>query len=95
MIGVIATMTVQDGNGPQFEAVAAELIEKVRAQEDGNLLYQLTRSKADANVYKFMELYRDADALRAHGTSDYFRESFGKLGALLAGEPQIEYLDGV
>lgn len=95
MLGVVATLKVQDGKGAEFEAVFLELAAKVRANEPGNLLYQLTRSRTDANTYKVMELYKDQDALTQHGGTDYFRDLGRQMGAFMAGRPEIEYLDAV
>ncbi|MGH6993078.1 MAG: putative quinol monooxygenase [Caulobacteraceae bacterium] len=95
MIGIVATIRIQDGKAAEFEQVFAELTQKVRANEPGNLLYQLTRTRSDANVYKVLELYRDQEALTAHGSSDYFRELGRRMGPCLAGRPEIEYLDAV
>jgi quinol monooxygenase YgiN len=95
MIGIIATLKVQEGKNDEFEAVFTELAGKVRANEPGNLCYQLTKSRADPGTYKVLELYKDQDALTAHGQSDYFRELGRKLGPCMAGRPDIETLDGV
>ncbi len=95
MIGLIATIKVQAGKGPDFEAVFLELAGKVRANEPGNVLYQLTRSRTEAETYKVMELYRDQDSLTAHGQSAHFKEVGGKMGAFMAGRPTLEYLDAV
>ncbi|TQF73280.1 antibiotic biosynthesis monooxygenase [Rhodococcus spelaei] len=95
MIAVIAVMTVKDGSGAEFEAVVAELAAQVRANEEGTPLFQLTRSKADPNIYKFMELYRDGDAIKAHASTEYFTAAFKAMAPLLVGEPQIEYLDAL
>ena len=95
MIGIVATIRVQDGKGPDFEAVFLELTAKVRANEPGNLLYQLTRSRTEANTYKVLELYIDQDAVAAHGVSDHFKELGRKMGPFMAGRPDIEYVDGV
>jgi quinol monooxygenase YgiN len=95
MIGIIATLKVQDGKGPEFEGVFSGLAEQVRANEPGNRLYQLTKSRADPNTYKVLELYTDQAALDHHGQTDYFRAAGPKLGPCLAGRPEIEYLDGV
>ena len=62
-IGVIAKIPVQDGKGPEFEAFFTELAKQVRANEPGNLAYQLTKSRTEPNVYKVLELYKDQDAL--------------------------------
>jgi len=95
MIGLVATLKVQDGRNAEFEAVFGELSAKVRANEPGNTLYQLTRSRTDPNTYKVLELYKDQDALSAHGQTDYFKELGRKMGPCMAGRPEIEYLDAV
>ena len=95
MIGVIATLKVQDGKEQEFERVFADLTAQVRANEPGNVAYQLCRSRGDANTYKVLELYRDEDALKAHGASEHFKAAGPGLGAVLAGRPEVEYLDGV
>jgi quinol monooxygenase YgiN len=95
MIGVIAILKIQDGKGEEFEAIFRELSEKVRANEPGNLMYQLTKSRTEPGTYKVLELYADQDALTKHGQTDYFRAQGAKMGACLAGRPEIEMLDGV
>ena len=95
MIGIIATLTIQPGKESEFEAVFADLAQKVRANEPGNVLYQLTRSREAANVYKVLELYTDEDAVKLHGGTEYFKAAGPKMGPCLAGRPEIEYLDGV
>ncbi|HEX4180867.1 MAG TPA: putative quinol monooxygenase [Caulobacteraceae bacterium] len=94
-IGVVAILKVQEGKNAEFEAVFTELTAQVRANEKGNLAYQLTKSRGDPNTYKVLELYADQDALTAHGQSDHFKAAGPKMGPCLAGRPEIEYLDGV
>ncbi len=95
MIGVIATLRVQDGKGAELERAFGELAAQVRANEPGNLAYQLCRSRTDPNTYKVLELYRDEDALKTHGASEHFKAAGPALGAVLAGRPEIEYLDAI
>ena len=95
MIGVIAILKVLDGKNAEFEAIFAELAAKVRANEPGNRFYQLTRSRADANTYKVLELYRDQEALTAHRGTDYFRELGRKMAPCMAGRPEVELLDAL
>jgi len=95
MIGVVAILKVRDGQNGEFETIFAELAAKVRANEPGNLVYQLTRSRADVNTYKVLELYKDQESLTAHGGTDYFRELGRKLGPCMAGRPEVEYLDAI
>ena len=94
-IGIIATIKVQDGKGAEFEQVFTELAKQVRANEPGNIAYQLTRSRTEPGTYKVLELYKDADALTHHGQTEYFKAAGPKFGAVLAGRPEIERLDGV
>ena len=94
-IGVVATLPVQEGKNEEFEAVFLELAALVTANEPGCMFYTLNRSKSDPQVYKVLESYTDEDALKAHGQTEYFKAANVKLGPLLAGRPDIEYLDGV
>ncbi len=95
MIGIVATLRTKDGAGEAFETVFRELAAKVRANEPGNLMYQLTKSRTEANTYKVLELYADQDALAAHGKTEYFKALGAQMGASMAGRPDVEYLDAV
>ena len=95
MIGIIATIKVQEAKAAEFEGIFKDLAQQVRANEPGNLCYQLTKSRADAGTYKVLELYADQDALTKHGQTDYFRAAGSKMGPCLAGRPDIEMLDAV
>ena len=94
-IGVIATLKIQEGKTEEFEAFFGDLAKQVRANEPGNLAYQLTRSRTEPTTYKVLEVYADQDALTHHGGTDYFKAAAPKFGAVLAGRPDVEYLDGV
>ena len=94
-IGVIATLKVQSGKGQEFEKVFGELAGQVRANESGNKLYQVFKSRKDADTYVVMEIYQDQAALDAHGKSDHFKAAGPKLGPTLAGRPEILYLDSL
>lgn len=95
MIGVVATLRIKDGTATEFEAVFTDLAAKVRANEPGNIAYQLCKSRTEANTYKVLELYTDEAALKTHGATEYFKAAGPALGAVLAGRPDVEYLDGV
>ena len=95
MIGVIATLRVQDGKAAEFEKVFSGLAAQVKANEAGCIVYQLTKSRTEENTYKVMELYASEDALKHHGQTDYFRAAGAELAAVLAARPEIEYLDAV
>jgi len=95
MIGIVATLKVQDGKQAEFEAVFRDLAAKVKANEPGCLTYQLTKSRTDANTYKVLELYASEEAAKHHGGTDYFKAGGALLAPTLAGRPEIEYLDAV
>ena len=95
MIGVVATLKVQVDKAAEFEAVFTDLAAQVKANEAGCLMYQLTKSRTEAGVYKVLELYADQAALEAHGKTDYFRAAGAKMGGVMADRPSIEYLDAV
>jgi quinol monooxygenase YgiN len=94
-IGVIATLKVQSGKGQEFEQVFGDLAAQVRANEPGNKLYQVFKSRKEADTYVVMEVYQDQPALEAHGKSDHFKAAGPKLGPTLAGRPDIHYLDSI
>ena len=94
-IGVIATLKVQDGKGDEFEAVFRDLAAQVRANEPGNKLYQVFKSRKEANTYVVMEIYQDQGALEAHGKSDHFRAAGPKLGPTMAGRADVQYFDAI
>jgi quinol monooxygenase YgiN len=95
MIGVVAKLFVQEAKASEFETIFTELAAKVKANEPGNLVYQLTKSRTEPGVYKVLELYADEDALKHHGGTDYFKASGALMGPCMAGRPEIEYLDAV
>ena len=93
MIGIVATFKIKEGSGSDFEAVATELVEKVNANEKGVVYYDLY--KQDETTYVFLERYKDQEAQDAHGKTDYFRELGAKMGAFMAGAPDIKVLQSV
>jgi quinol monooxygenase YgiN len=96
MIGVIARLKVQDGKAAEFEAVFKSLAAKVRSDEPGNKLYQLCKSRADANEYVVLEIYADQAAVEAHRNSPHAQTFFPELGKVLQQGPMgLEFLDAV
>jgi quinol monooxygenase YgiN len=95
MIGVVAVLKVQPDKTADFEKVFLDLAAKVKANEPGCLIYQLTKSRTEAGTYKVLELYASEEALKAHGSSDYFKAAGAAMGPFMAGRPEIEYLDAV
>jgi len=93
MIGVIATLKVKEGKGADFETTANQLVNKVNANEEGALHYDLY--KQDDNTYVFLERYKDEAALDIHRKTDYYKSIGAQLGAFLTGAPDVKVLQSV
>ena len=93
MIGVIATLQIKEGKGAEFEAVANQLVEKVNANEEGVVYYDLY--KQDETTYVFLERYKDQSALDIHQKTDYYKSIGAQLGAFVTAAPDIKVLTAV
>ena len=93
MIGIVATLKIQEGKNAEFEAVANQLVEKVNANEDGAIYYDLF--KQDDNTYIFLEKYKDQAAVEIHRNTDYYKSLGAQMGPFLAGKPDIKILEAV
>ena len=94
-LGVLATISVQEGKNEEFETLFKGLAEKVLANEEGTLLYALHRSKSNPQEYVVMEQYRSAADIDAHGKTHYFIAAQQAMGALVTAAPVIQVLDVV
>jgi quinol monooxygenase YgiN len=94
-IGVVATITIQEGKNAEFEQAFLALTEQVRANEPGNIFYILHRSKSDPQVYKVLEQYHSEADLVAHGKTEYFQAANKVLATMVAAAPEVEVLDTV
>jgi quinol monooxygenase YgiN len=92
---LIVRVTVVAGKGPEFEAAFAAQAKGVRANEPGNKLYQLVRSRDDPNSYVVMELYDDAAALDAHRTAEHMVANRPAMAPLIGGKTIVEIYDAV
>ena len=95
MIALVATLKIQDGKNAEFEAACREHMANVKANEPGNLGYNFAKSRTDPNTYKVLELYKDEAALQAHSGAAHQREFGGKVGPMMAGRPELEFLYGI
>ena len=87
MIALLAKLNVAAGKEQEFEEAMLGLAAQVRANEPGNQLYTLVK---DEDGYAVMELYDDEAALAAHSASEHFKAAGPKLGAVMAGRPEIK-----
>ena len=94
-ISVIATLKAQPGKNADLEAVFKDLAAKVRANEPGNQLYTVCKSRTDESTYIVMEMYDDQAAIEAHRNAEHFRAAGPNIGACLAGRPDVQYFDAI
>ena len=96
MLSIIAKLTVQPGKEDEFKAAGAEMVAAVKANEAGRtLMYTLTQSKTAPAEFFFIEKYADDDAAASHRGTPHMAAFGGKIGALLAGRPEITRLEEV
>jgi quinol monooxygenase YgiN len=94
-ISLIAKLKVQPGKEADFEAAAKEMIATVRTAEPGTLAYILHKNSKDPTEFIYYELYQDQAAFDAHGKTDHMRAFGGKIGAILAGRPELTFLSEI
>lgn len=91
---MVIRLKVQEGKQEEFEARAAEQVERVFKNEPGTLLYTLVRSQTDPTEYFFLEAYKDDEALAAHIAE--FQKIWGpQMNALIARPNIVERTDPV
>jgi len=91
---MIAKFTCVDGKRDDLYAGLAPMLDHVES-EAGTLLYQLLEDPNDTNVAYMYELYTDADAVKAHSTSDVMKQIMNAFGGVLAGRPELTTLTPV
>lgn len=91
-ITLVVTMTIEPEREEEFLELARTTIPKVHAKEPGTTLYALHRHPTERHTYVWVERYRDAAALEAHGKAPYIAEAMAKLPRVLAKEGRIQQL---
>jgi quinol monooxygenase YgiN len=95
MNGIIATLRVKPDRIEAFEARFDRLAIDVEANEPGNHLYQLCKSKTEAGVYKVMEIYEDQAAQDAHMAAPYFKAAGKDFKEMLSAPLEIYEVETV
>jgi quinol monooxygenase YgiN len=88
MITFIAYFTVV----PENAAAVEELLDHVATMsntEPGVVHYGVAQSVEDASTYSIVEVYRDQEAVAAHGQTAWVTESVPKFLGLIDGLPDI------
>jgi quinol monooxygenase YgiN len=91
---VVARIKAKSGEESKMADALQAMVSKVE-KEEGTLIYTLHQAQNDPTQFLFYEKYTDAQALKAHSSTPYFKELFGKLQPLLEGAPEIEMYDEI
>jgi quinol monooxygenase YgiN len=90
----LKALTGMPGCEREFEALFAELRNKMRLHEPGCLLYSLLKSRKAPRAYIVHGQYSDQAALDLHEKSPHGARYFPRIRALLE-YIEVEYIDGV
>ena len=93
-VALVAKMTAAAGKRDELVEAFGTLYDAV-AQEEGTEIYALHLDGGNEDVVWFYELYRDMDALTAHGTSEAMQAMGPVMGPLLAAQPELTFLTPV
>ena len=93
MIGVTAKLNVKPEAAEAFEAVFLDLMDAVKANEPGCLMYQLC--KDEEGNYVVLEMYESEEALAAHGQSEHFKAAGAGFKGKMGGPPEISRMQAI
>ena len=91
MPSMIATLKVQEGKADEARKLLTKMVEGVRKDEPGTLLYISHQRVDDPHTFVFFEKYESDAALATHGQN--LAKWGPKLAGILAGRPEIIRLE--
>jgi|SRR5689334_11813087 quinol monooxygenase YgiN len=89
---MVVKFRAKPGKSQEMKAFWLEMQKEVAKSEPGNVQYDLLVMAGDPDVYVIIEHYKDAAAVAAHGQSEKAKAMFAKLGELMEGAPQADYM---
>jgi len=89
---MVVKFKAKPGKSAEMKAFWLEMQKEVAKSEPGNVQYDLLVMSGDPDTYVIIEHYKDAAAVAAHGQSEKAKAMFAKLGELMAGAPQADYM---
>lgn len=93
-VAIWAKLRLKEGSGADIGPVLAAAV-AAADEEQGTEQYTFLRDDRDPNVVYVFEVYRDGEALAAHGKGPAMKAAFRALGAYLDGAPDITVLGPV
>jgi quinol monooxygenase YgiN len=88
MITFIAHFTVAAENAAAFEGLLDHVV-AMSNTEPGVVYYGMAQSVVDPTTYSVVEVYRDQEAVAAHGQTAWLAESVPQFLTLIDGLPDI------
>jgi quinol monooxygenase YgiN len=89
---MVVKFRAKPGKNAEMKAFWLEMQKEVARSEPGNVQYDLLVMGNDPEVYVIIERYKDAAAVAAHGQSEKAKAMFAKIGDLMEGAPQADYM---
>ena len=89
---MVVKFKAKPGKSEEMKAFWLEMQKEVAKSEPGNVQYDLLVMAGEPDVYVIIEHYKDAAAVAAHGQSAQAKAMFARLGELMDGAPQADYM---
>ncbi|MBT2571305.1 putative quinol monooxygenase [Planococcus sp. ISL-110] len=93
MMIIHANLQVKPDQEQAFLEEAKKLIQASRA-EAGNIRYDLMKSTEQAGHFTMVEVWKDAEAIAAHNTSEHFTAFGQKAPAFMAAPLELNVFSG-
>lgn len=88
MLCLYVSCPLKPGCGDAFVEATRELVAQTR-REPGNISYAVGKEEGSQSIYVFIEAWRDAQALDAHGKLPHFVQGMAAIASLLDGKPTV------
>ncbi|MBN1571884.1 MAG: antibiotic biosynthesis monooxygenase [Deltaproteobacteria bacterium] len=89
---VVAKMRAKEGSEEKLKDALVDMVSKVN-EEEGTLLYTISRSQSDPKEFLISEKYVDMDAFVHHTSTPHFKELSASLASILDGAPEVGMYD--
>jgi quinol monooxygenase YgiN len=93
-VGGIKNIVVQKGKEAEFIRLFSKMLKLIKEKEEGNVYYDLYKSRTKERTYVVTERYTDRSAWQAHQGSEYGKIYFPKIRAVLE-TISVEYFDSI
>ena len=93
MPSIVANLKVKEDEIEEAKGFLKQLAADTLAKEPGTLVYTVHQRKDDPTAFVFYEKYESDDAFKTHGAN--LAKHGAKFGAVLAGAPDIIFLEEV